>query len=65
MSPVSLPDSQSDSSAGRSRLILGVDGGGSKTAALVAPVDEPVLGCLTIARQKLGGTGVINIPGSG
>jgi len=37
---VSLPDSASGSGAARSRLILGVDGGGSKTAALVASVDE-------------------------
>ena len=65
MSPASLSVSQSGSSTGRPRLILGVDGGGSKTAALVASVDEPVLGCLTIARQQLTGTGVTNLSGMG
>ncbi|MDX2418513.1 MAG: hypothetical protein QNK19_13715 [Xanthomonadales bacterium] len=65
MSLVSLADSLPDSSAGRSRLIVGVNGGGSKTAALVASVDETVLGCPTIARQKLSGTGAMNITGSG
>ncbi|MGB7453729.1 MAG: BadF/BadG/BcrA/BcrD ATPase family protein [Lysobacterales bacterium] len=61
MSPVSLSDSQSDSSAVRSRLILGVDGGGSKTTAVVASLDET--GFMQILGRGKGGPSNLRLAG--
>ncbi len=57
------PDSKlpPDAGAGKSRLILGVDGGGSKTMALVAALDDS--GYMTILGHGRGGPSNLKLSG--
>lgn len=61
MSIAGAPEPKTASSAAGSRLVLGVDGGGSKTAALVALLDES--GQLSILGRGKGGPSNLRLAG--